>query len=94
MLSKVRTDGDPGEPLLADGVIYVGDRAETMYAISIADGAVLWRKAAVGFAFSPRAARRHDLRRFGAWLDSALREPTERRSGTAHLMEMRPNRPL
>ena len=57
MLSKVRTDGDPGEPLLADGVIYVGDRAETMYAISIADGAVLWRKAAVGFAFAPAARR-------------------------------------
>ncbi len=57
VLSKVRTDGDPGEPLLADGVIYVGDRAEKIYAIRIADGTVVWRRAAVGFAYSAPAAR-------------------------------------
>jgi outer membrane protein assembly factor BamB len=57
VLSIVRTDGDPGEPLLADGVIYVGDRRETIYAIKIADGTVLWREPGVGFVYSAPARR-------------------------------------
>jgi eukaryotic-like serine/threonine-protein kinase len=35
--------GFPGEPLLADGVIYVGDVDGTLYAIKLADGSILWK---------------------------------------------------
>ncbi len=33
----------PGEPLLGDGVIYVGDVQGTLYSIKVADGSILWR---------------------------------------------------
>jgi outer membrane protein assembly factor BamB len=35
--------GFPGEPLLADGVIYVGDVQGTLYAIKLTDGSILWK---------------------------------------------------
>jgi eukaryotic-like serine/threonine-protein kinase len=57
LLSLVPTDGDPGEALLADGVVYVGDRMETIHAIRIADGSVLWRARGVGFVYSAPARR-------------------------------------
>ena len=47
----VPTEGDPGEPLLADGVIYVGDRSETLYAISLSDGSIRWRTRGLGFVY-------------------------------------------
>jgi eukaryotic-like serine/threonine-protein kinase len=57
VLSIIPTDGDPGETLLADGVIYVGARRETIYAIKIADGTVLWKAPDVGFVYSAPARR-------------------------------------
>ncbi len=57
LLSFVPTDGDPGEALVADGVIYVGDRKETIYAIRIADGSVLWRAPHIGFVYCSPARR-------------------------------------
>jgi outer membrane protein assembly factor BamB len=57
LLSLIRTKGDPGEALLADGVIYVGDRGETIYAIRIADGTVLWRAPGIGLVFCAPARR-------------------------------------
>ncbi len=57
LLSLVPTDGDPGEALVADGMIYVGDRKETIYAIKIADGTVLWRAPGVGFVYCSPARR-------------------------------------
>ena len=57
LLSFVPTDGDPGEALLVDGVVYVGDRKETIYAIKIADGTVLWRAPRVGFVYCSPARR-------------------------------------
>ncbi|MFI5455321.1 MAG: PQQ-binding-like beta-propeller repeat protein [Isosphaerales bacterium] len=54
------TEGDPGEPLLADGVVYVGDRRETLYAIRTTGGSILWRTAGLGLVyFSP--AKRGDV---------------------------------
>jgi eukaryotic-like serine/threonine-protein kinase len=38
-----RLAGFPGDPLLADGVIYVGDFKGTLYAIKAVDGKVLWQ---------------------------------------------------
>jgi outer membrane protein assembly factor BamB len=38
-----RISGSPGEPLLADGVIYVGDTQGTLYAIRLTDGSILWQ---------------------------------------------------
>jgi outer membrane protein assembly factor BamB len=57
LLSLIRTDGDPGEALLADGVIYVGDRSETIHAIRIADGKVLWRAPGIGFVYCAPARK-------------------------------------
>jgi eukaryotic-like serine/threonine-protein kinase len=57
VLSIIPTDGDPGEALLADGVIYVGGRRETIYAINIADGKILWKAAGVGFVYGSPARR-------------------------------------
>ena len=48
------TKGEPGAPLLADGVIYVGDRSETFYAVNLSDGTVLWQTEGLGHVyFSP-----------------------------------------
>ncbi len=57
VLQIVRTDGDPGQPLLADGVIYVGDRRENLHAINITDGSVVWRARRQGFVYSAPARR-------------------------------------
>jgi outer membrane protein assembly factor BamB len=57
----VPTEGDPGEPLLADGVIYVGDRSETLYAITLADGSIRWRTKEFGFIYSAPAKRGETL---------------------------------
>ena len=57
VLAIIPTDGDPGEALLADGVIYVGARNKAIYAIRITDGTVLWRAGGVGFAYSAPARR-------------------------------------
>jgi outer membrane protein assembly factor BamB len=57
VLAIKRTDGDPGEPLLADGVIYVGDRRENLHAIRIADGSVVWSSKRQGFVYAAPARR-------------------------------------
>lgn len=57
----VPTEGDPGELLLADGVIYVGDRSETLYAITVADGSIRWRTKAFGFIYYAPARRGETL---------------------------------
>ena len=57
VLAIKRTDGDPGEPLLADGVIYVGDRRENVHALSITGRGVVWRAAGQGFVYSAPARR-------------------------------------
>jgi len=51
------TEGDPGEPLLADGMVYVGDRRETLYAIRVTDGSLLWRTAGLGLVYFSPAKR-------------------------------------
>jgi outer membrane protein assembly factor BamB len=53
----VPLEGDPGEPLLADGVIYVGDRSETIYAIALTDGSIRWRARGLGFIYCAPAKR-------------------------------------
>ena len=57
VLWSVSTEGDPGTPILADGVIYVGDRKETLYAIKLADGSVLWRTRGLGLVYFAPAKR-------------------------------------
>ena len=47
----------PGEPLLADGVIYVGDLQGTLYAINLADGSILWEFAHGAQIFEAPAKR-------------------------------------
>ncbi len=47
----------PGEPLLADGVIYVGDAQGTLYAIKLTDGSILWQFAAGAQIFEAPAKR-------------------------------------
>jgi outer membrane protein assembly factor BamB len=39
---KTELERFPGQPLLSDGVIYVGDLDGTLYAIRAADGSILW----------------------------------------------------
>jgi len=47
----------PGEPLLADGVIYVGDRRGTLHAIKVTDGSILWQFANRELIFEAPAKR-------------------------------------
>jgi outer membrane protein assembly factor BamB len=55
VLWKFPTLGDPGTLLLADGVIYVGDRYESFYAIRLLDRAFLWRARGLGHVYLPAA---------------------------------------
>ncbi len=59
VLWKFPTFGDPGTLLFADGVIYVGDRLENFYAISLKDRGFLWRARGLGHIYLP-AARQGD----------------------------------
>ena len=43
VLSTTPLSRFPGEPLLADGIIYVGDMNGNLYAIKLADGSILWQ---------------------------------------------------
>jgi outer membrane protein assembly factor BamB len=52
-----RTQGDPGEPLLVDGVIYVGDRSRMLHAIRITDGSAVWSARGFGFVYLSPARR-------------------------------------
>ena len=52
-----KLSGFPGQPLLADGVIYVGDHKGALYAIKLADGSVLWRFANAAQIFEAPAKR-------------------------------------
>jgi outer membrane protein assembly factor BamB len=62
----------PDEPLLADGVIYVGDVQGTLYAIKLTDGSILWQFASRAQIFAAPAKR-------GGTIQSA-----SRRSGAHH----------
>ena len=55
VLWKFPTFGDPGTLLLADGIIYVGDRYESFYAIRLSDRAFLWRARGLGHVYDPAA---------------------------------------
>ena len=57
----VPLQGVPGDPLLADGVIYVGDRSETLSAIALADGSVRWRATGIGYIYCAPASRGETL---------------------------------
>ena len=55
VLWKFPTFGDPGTLLLADGVVYFGDRYENFYAVRLSDRAFLWRKRGIGHVYDPAA---------------------------------------
>ena len=55
VLWKFPTFGDPGTLLLADGVVYFGDRYESFYAVRLSDRAFLWRKRGLGHVYLPAA---------------------------------------
>ena len=55
VLWKFPTFGDPGTVLLADGVIYFGDRYESFYAVRLSDRAFLWRARGLGHVYLPAA---------------------------------------
>jgi eukaryotic-like serine/threonine-protein kinase len=52
-----RLASSPGESLLADGVIYVGDSQGTFYAIKLTDGSILWQRAGPAQIFAAPAKR-------------------------------------
>jgi eukaryotic-like serine/threonine-protein kinase len=52
-----RLAGFPGEPLLADGTIYVGDFKGTLYAIKASDGSIRWQFQGTDQIYSAPAAR-------------------------------------
>jgi outer membrane protein assembly factor BamB len=54
---KTPLAGFPGDPLLADGVIYVGDFKGTFYAINATDGFILWRFQGADQIFTAPARR-------------------------------------
>jgi outer membrane protein assembly factor BamB len=55
VLWKFPTFGDPGTLLLADGVVYFGDRYESFYAVRLSDRAFLWRARGLGHVYLPAA---------------------------------------
>ena len=55
VLWKFPTFGDPGTLLLADGVVYFGDRYESFYAVRLSDRAFLWRNRGLGHVYLPAA---------------------------------------
>lgn len=55
VLWKFPTFGDPGTVLLADGVVYFGDRYESFYAVRLSDRAFLWRNQGLGHVYLPAA---------------------------------------
>jgi outer membrane protein assembly factor BamB len=52
-----RLAGFPGDPLLVDGVIYVGDVNGTLYAIKAEDGSILWQFQGTDQIFTAPARR-------------------------------------
>ena len=52
-----RIPGSPGEPLLAGGVLYVGDVQGNFYAIRLTDGLILWHFAGQAQIFAAPARR-------------------------------------
>jgi RNA polymerase sigma factor (sigma-70 family) len=58
VLWKFPTFGDPGTVLLADGVVYFGDRYENLYAVRLSDRAFLWRARGLGHVYLPPAKHR------------------------------------
>ena len=52
-----RLEGFPGDPLLADGMIYVGDFKGTFYAIKAEDGSIVWRFQGTDQIFTAPAGR-------------------------------------
>jgi outer membrane protein assembly factor BamB len=55
VLWKFPTFGDPGTLLLADGVVYFGDRYESFYAVRLSDRTFLWRARGLGHVYLPAA---------------------------------------
>lgn len=56
-----------GWPLIADGVVYVGDNQGRMHALAAMDGAKRWVFERAAFSIESRALRWKDLLIFGAW---------------------------
>lgn len=54
---STRISSSPGEPLLADGMIYVGDVQGTLYAIKLTDGSIHWQFAGPAQIFAAPAKR-------------------------------------
>ena len=64
-------DSRPGQPTIADGVVYLGSQAGTMHAVSMQTGQELWRFDTDGPIFHPPLVN-GDLLLFGSW-DGNLR---------------------
>ncbi|MCB9850865.1 MAG: PQQ-binding-like beta-propeller repeat protein [Phycisphaerales bacterium] len=55
------------QPVIADGVVYIGDNGGNMHAISVADGTHKWSFARADFSIECQPAVWGDMLVFGAW---------------------------
>jgi outer membrane protein assembly factor BamB len=69
--ASFRLDTRPGEPTIADGVIYVGSEAGVLHAVDMDSGIELWSYETEGPVYHP-ALVEGDLILFGSW-DGRLR---------------------
>lgn len=66
-----RVDSRPGQPAIADGVVYLGSESGVLYAVEMQTGRELWRFEASGPVFHAPIVN-GDLLLFGSW-DGRLR---------------------
>lgn len=69
--SAFRVDSRPGQPTVADGVIYIGTEAGALYAVELATGQELWSFETGGPVFHAPVVHK-DIVIFGSW-DGGLR---------------------